>query len=368
MLRRAIRSVLNQTFRDFRVCVYDNASGDETAAVVEEFRSKDSRVEYFCRTGNIGAHDNFVDGANRVETPFFSFLSDDDIMLPNLYESTLAGFRRYPEAALSTLATVRMRPNGMIMHVWLRQWPEGLIVPPNGVLSILRHGDPGLQSLLIRKDVWEKFGGFDELTEPCADVDFQLRIAACLPIVVSRKIGAIGIIHPDSTTVSTEFKAVWPGLRRLADKFNQDTTLPTDVRQRAAAMLALGMKRSLLTQGVARYISRGKWEEAEWAADTLVQESGGASAARIIRGATAICRRLPSTRFLVRALFVLRASVRTMLNLDVQWRYRMHSRFLKTCTVAASSENLTSAALSASENDKIARRVHHSPSAGKLLS
>jgi len=40
MLRRAIRSVLSQTFPDFRLCVYDNASGDETAVVVEEFRKK----------------------------------------------------------------------------------------------------------------------------------------------------------------------------------------------------------------------------------------------------------------------------------------------------------------------------------------
>jgi len=49
---------------------------------------------------------------------------------------------------------------------------------------------PGLQALLIRKEVWEEFGGFDELTEPSSEVDFQLRVTMRLPIVVSESFGA----------------------------------------------------------------------------------------------------------------------------------------------------------------------------------
>jgi glycosyltransferase involved in cell wall biosynthesis len=55
MLGRAIRSVLNQTFPDLQVCVYDNASGDETTQVVVEFAERDSRVRYHCHAANIGA-------------------------------------------------------------------------------------------------------------------------------------------------------------------------------------------------------------------------------------------------------------------------------------------------------------------------
>ena len=55
LLRRAIMSVLNQTSPHFQICVYDNASGDETAAVVAEFSKNDPRVKYHCHTENIGA-------------------------------------------------------------------------------------------------------------------------------------------------------------------------------------------------------------------------------------------------------------------------------------------------------------------------
>ena len=43
LLKRAIRSILNQTFTDFQLCVYDNASEDETGAVVRDFMKADSR-------------------------------------------------------------------------------------------------------------------------------------------------------------------------------------------------------------------------------------------------------------------------------------------------------------------------------------
>jgi len=345
LLRRAIASILAQTYPHFRVCVHDNASGDETAAVVEKFRKIDSRVEYICRPDNIGMFANFMDGANRVETPFFSFLSDDDLMLPDFFQSALAGFQRHPEAALSTLATVRMRPDGTFVNAPLLQWPEGLVTPSEGVFSILQYGDPGLQALLIRKEVWEQFGPFDERTEPSSDVDFQLRVIMRSPIAVSRKFGAIAILHTGSVTVRTEIATAWSGwplVRQLADKFNKDTTLPPQVRQRATAILSSHMKRILLTQGITKSISRGKWEDAERAADLLVQQCRQLRAARTIRWASATCRRLPGAPLFLRTLFGIRAAEKALLNLGMRWRFRSYSKFLKASTLAASNANLSS--------------------------
>ncbi len=85
MLKRAIRSVQSQTFGDFQICIYDNASGDETAAVVAELAQRDSRIKYHCRPENIGPLANYVEAMKDVKTPFFAFVADDDLMLPNFY-------------------------------------------------------------------------------------------------------------------------------------------------------------------------------------------------------------------------------------------------------------------------------------------
>lgn len=339
MLRRAIRSVLNQTFRDFRVCVYDNASGDETGAVVEEFQRQDPRVEYVCRPTNIGAFANFVGGANRVKTPFFSFLSDDDLMLPNLYEDALKGFQRYPQAGLSTLAVVHVRASGFV-NVTLLGWPEGPLLPPDGGFRILRDCDPGLSALLIRREVWQEFGGFDERAEPSSEVDFQLRVAMQVPLVVSRKIGAILVLHSESATRKTELATVWPGwppLRLLTDRLGRDISLPTAVKKQALAILSDRMKRVLVSQGIVRSASKHKWRDAERAADLLVQECRESRVSRIIREAVPIGQKVPGLPVLLRGLVRLRDAEKVLLNLRMRWRLRPYSRFLRASTATASS-------------------------------
>ena len=328
MLRRAIHSVLSQTFPHFRVCVYDDASGDETAEVVEEFRRKDSRVEYVCHGSNLGMTDTFVNGANHVETAFFSFLPDDDIMLPNFFEFALAGFQRHPEAGMSILSTISITPGGFVLPANVLRWPEGLLMPPSGMLCTLRHGNPGLQAMLIRKDAWQEVGGFDKTTTPIEEVDFDLRVAARLPIVVSRQPGAIQVMHPGSYSVMTVGPDwIWP-IPRIIRKL-KDMNLTTTVMAEAKELLTRWMKRDLVMRGGFRSISDGKWANARKAADLLDQELGSVHVAQLIRTATRICQRVPGTRRLFRAPLALRAGVRAARTVSLQWRFRSYSRLLQ---------------------------------------
>jgi glycosyltransferase involved in cell wall biosynthesis len=82
LLERAVRSVLAQTHPDLVVAIYDNASGDGTREVCERLAKEDPRVRYHEHRENIGAGANFQYGLERVATPYFAFLSDDDALLP----------------------------------------------------------------------------------------------------------------------------------------------------------------------------------------------------------------------------------------------------------------------------------------------
>ena len=186
MLRRAIRSVLSQTYPHFQVCVYDNASGDETASVVAEIAKMDSRVKYHCHSENIGALKNFIYGMEHVETPFFSFLSDDDIILPEFYETVMKGFENFPDAIFSAGATIYMTNKGKITEVPLSVWQrDGYYIPPDGLLEMLEKGHPQWTAILFRKKVIEKIGVLDQDVGAPSDLDFELRVATRFPLVVS---------------------------------------------------------------------------------------------------------------------------------------------------------------------------------------
>ena len=106
LLRRAVLSVLNQTYPHVLVCVYDNASGDDTENVVMDMMKKDARIRYYRHPENIGSYPNFNYGIRHVQTPFFSLLSDDDLLAPQFYEETMKAFQLYPQAMMACMPTL----------------------------------------------------------------------------------------------------------------------------------------------------------------------------------------------------------------------------------------------------------------------
>ena len=75
-LRAQLERLLPQLHPEVRVCVYDNASTDDTRQVVEPFLSKG--VFYFCAGFNGGGNLNFLRCFEGCETEWLWILSDDD--------------------------------------------------------------------------------------------------------------------------------------------------------------------------------------------------------------------------------------------------------------------------------------------------
>ena len=94
-LEIAIKSVLSQSRTDFQLIVIDNASTDGTRFLCDLFSKKDRRFRYIRNEANIGAIGNFRKCFDSVDTPFFSILSDDDILLPNFLEEALERLEEY---------------------------------------------------------------------------------------------------------------------------------------------------------------------------------------------------------------------------------------------------------------------------------
>jgi glycosyltransferase involved in cell wall biosynthesis len=75
-LRRALRSVLDQSFLDFEVLVADDCSVDDSAEVARA--AGDPRVRYHCQERNVGVARNWGTGLSLSGGKFVCFLMDDD--------------------------------------------------------------------------------------------------------------------------------------------------------------------------------------------------------------------------------------------------------------------------------------------------
>ncbi|MDF0652881.1 MAG: glycosyltransferase family 2 protein [Nitrospira sp.] len=75
-LRCALRSAVNQTYKNIEIIVSDNCSLDNTESVVKEF--DDPRIRYYRQKENIGPVNNRNFCLERAQGKYFVLLSDDD--------------------------------------------------------------------------------------------------------------------------------------------------------------------------------------------------------------------------------------------------------------------------------------------------
>ncbi|MCY2974887.1 MAG: glycosyltransferase family 2 protein [Planctomycetota bacterium] len=83
-IQPCLESVLNQTLTDIEVIVSDNASTDDTTAIIESIN--DSRIQLYRQTQNIGSCENFNFAISEAKSSLVKSFCSDDIMIPNLLD------------------------------------------------------------------------------------------------------------------------------------------------------------------------------------------------------------------------------------------------------------------------------------------
>jgi hypothetical protein len=318
--------------------VYDNASGDETATVVGALAEADPRVKYYCHTENIGVFKNFVYAMERVETPFFSVLSDDDILLPSMYKLALANLEEFPEAMISVAPTIGVDNGGRVRFVAKSGRNAGLHTPPESMLSMLEFGQaPIWTGMLFRREVVEKVGSLDAKVGNVFDLDFELRVAARFPTVTSLEPGAILLTHTASQSSAVKFEERSGDWLELIRKISSDEAIPLQARTQAAHMLNDRL-RTLLSLSARAFIVNGEWERTEKTIDMLRSHFHLSFQPFLLSTATRMCRSIPSLHAFLRGVRSLKRWVVSMLpdrdGRQLQKTYGGYARYLRLYSVA----------------------------------
>ncbi len=202
LLDRAIRSVLAQSYPDFEVHVYDNASGDETPEVVAQIAAHDLRVKYHCHPRNIGMMENFAFGIAQVATPYFNILSDDDFLLPGFFESAISALREFPVAGFFLGAHLYADSNGQVVAAPLEEiWKADGFLPPPELFEVLAPGAwVTWTAMVFNSGILPVVGGLDTAMGHTGDVDLILRAALRFAALVSKQPCAVLTMHPDSAS------------------------------------------------------------------------------------------------------------------------------------------------------------------------
>lgn len=176
LIGRSIQSVLNQTYQDFEIIVVDDGSTDNTREVIKEFQRKDKRIKYIKHSKNKGGSAARNTGIKTSRGEYIAFQDSDDEWFPEKLERQMGFFKNMP-AEVGIVYTDMWRITGNIKKYLYS--PE--IMPKDKIIyeQALDYsvGNIGIQTSLIKKEVFAKAGMFDEKFPRFIDLEFFIRLS-----------------------------------------------------------------------------------------------------------------------------------------------------------------------------------------------
>lgn len=166
----AIESVLAQTYSDFEIIVVDDGSCDNTDKIIGTYLI-DSRIRYH-RTDHLGQSKAKNTGIRLSRGSLVAVLDADDLWLPTKLERQLELFWKDPELGVAYTRRILINERGEGVPYLQPTFYRGDVLEQMFRNNFICHS-----SVLIRKEVLDRVGVFDESIPMAIDFDLWLRIA-----------------------------------------------------------------------------------------------------------------------------------------------------------------------------------------------
>ncbi len=188
-VKSALGSALASDLRELEVIVVDDGSRDASAAVVAAI--DDPRVTLLRTTPSGGPSRPRNTGIARARAPYIALLDADDLLKPHKLSAAIAALERHPQAgfafgdferidaqgALLEASTLAGYPMFQSLAALELQPPWRLIPQAELARGLLYENFIGTSGVVVRKELLDAIGGFDETLVCSEDRDLWFRAA-----------------------------------------------------------------------------------------------------------------------------------------------------------------------------------------------
>jgi glycosyltransferase involved in cell wall biosynthesis len=256
-LRETLTTVLMQDpgVDVMQIMVVDNHSTkDDPEAVVKELGK--GRVEFFRQSENVGSLKNFQTCLKLSRGQLIHLLHSDDLLCQGFYEKLAKPFSENPGLGAAFCRSIWVDEKLNWEGFSCLELSQSGILPQSWIEKIAEFCRISVPSLaVVRREVYEKLGGYDSRCGMSGDWEFWVRVFANYPIWFEVEPLAMWRRHSNSVNSINAYKSIF-----IQENFNTINTilsyLPDDSHHKLAkklkqncAFLALCSAKSLMKKG-----------------------------------------------------------------------------------------------------------------------
>lgn len=143
-VKEAIKSILNQTYKDFEFIIIDDCSTDDTPKVIQSYADKDDRIVFIRNEKNMDYNYNLRRGFDLAKGEYIARMDDDDISLPTRFEKQVKFLDKHND--ITVLGTF-IEPFGeSILETWVKDSDPDILAILMNFFNPMCH-----PSVMIRK-------------------------------------------------------------------------------------------------------------------------------------------------------------------------------------------------------------------------
>lgn len=259
-IESAIRSVINQSYKNWELLIIDDGSKDNTREIVSLFAGTDKRIRYIKNENNLGIQKTLNKGLHEAQGEYIARIDDDDIWNDiDKLEQQVNFLNEATGRVLVGTGVIIVDEEGKEMIRYLLPTSDTSIRAKLLGKNCFVHS-----SVMFRKDIALSVGGYDETisTRHIEDYDLWLKLGT---------LGSLGNIPSYAVTFTLRDQGLssrnklWQAVKALALAKKYKKNYPNFFSSYVRSLIRIVVYGVILQFPIKLFVNRlAKWYKENW--------------------------------------------------------------------------------------------------------